>query len=335
MPPELDREPVLVATSEHQWTGVAVTGEGRVFVNFPRWWADVPISVGELLADGTVAPYPDERWNAWTPEAEADSHFVCVQSVYADRVDRLWILDPANAWFQGVVPGGPKLVHVDPATDSIVRIYRFDGTVARPMSYLNDVRVDVDRGVAYITDSGSPGIVVLDLETGAARRTLDGVPPTRAERITLTIGGREWVGPGGLSPQVHSDGIALTHDGEWLYFQPLTGRTLYRVETRYLRDPDLADAQRLRHLEAVGETGSSDGLIADDAGWVYLSNLELDAVRRVSPWGEVEEVAASPRISWPDSFAFGADGSLYFTTSRIHEGATPTEPYAIYRLERR
>ena len=37
-------------------------------------------------------------------------------------------------------------------------------------------------------------------------------------------------------------------------------------------------------------------------------------------------------IAWPDSFGFGPDGRLCFTTSRIHEGAAPREPYGIYRI---
>jgi hypothetical protein len=35
---------------------------------------------------------------------------------------------------------------------------------------------------------------------------------------------------------------------------------------------------------------------------------------------------------WPDSFSFGPDGKLSFTTSRIHEGAKPAAPYGIYRI---
>lgn len=333
--PAFRPELVEVATSRVRWTGVALSAENRLFVNFPRWSEESPLSVGEIGPEGTLIPFPDDRWNAWTPDKDPAAHFVCVQSVHVDRASRLWILDPASPWFQGVVAGGAKLVAVDLESDAVTAVYRFDSSVARPSSYLNDVRVDVDAGVAYITDSGSPGIVVLDLDSGRAWRTLDGVPATRAEPITLTIGGRPWVGPGGVSPSIHSDGLALTADGRWLYFQALTARTLHRIETRHLRDSRLSDAERSGMVEVVGETGAADGLIADGAGWVYLSSLELDAIRRVSASGEVEVLATDPRVSWPDSFAFGPDSALYFTTARIHEGAAPTEPFAIYRLERR
>ena len=102
----------LVATSERQWTGIAVSSSARVFVNFPRWSDDVPVSVGELI-DGQVRPYPDVARQAWVSGADPRDAFVCVQSVVIDARDRLWILDPANPSFAGVVSGGPKLVEVD------------------------------------------------------------------------------------------------------------------------------------------------------------------------------------------------------------------------------
>ena len=55
----------LVARFDHQVTGVAVTEDGRRFVNFPRWTDDAPISVAEVMPDGTLQPYPDAKWNSW------------------------------------------------------------------------------------------------------------------------------------------------------------------------------------------------------------------------------------------------------------------------------
>jgi sugar lactone lactonase YvrE len=36
-------------------------------------------------------------------------------------------------------------------------------------------------------------------------------------------------GGGQLDRRVAADGIALSNDGKTLYWQPLTGRTLYRI----------------------------------------------------------------------------------------------------------
>ena len=43
---------------DHQATGVAVSADGRVFVNFPRWTEDSPISVAEVGRDGSLKPIP-------------------------------------------------------------------------------------------------------------------------------------------------------------------------------------------------------------------------------------------------------------------------------------
>ncbi|MXQ14834.1 hypothetical protein GR328_25990 [Microvirga makkahensis] len=43
-----------VATFEHQVTGVAVSQDGRIFVSFPRWTEDAPVSVAEVMKDGSI-----------------------------------------------------------------------------------------------------------------------------------------------------------------------------------------------------------------------------------------------------------------------------------------
>jgi hypothetical protein len=72
-------------------TGVSVSSTGRIFVNFPKWGDEVPATVGELR-DGRTVPFPDERWNS--PSSDADEEaLVSVQSIVVDLADRLWILD--------------------------------------------------------------------------------------------------------------------------------------------------------------------------------------------------------------------------------------------------
>lgn len=322
----------VVAESDRQWTGVAVTEDGRVFVNFPRWSPDVPVSVAEVLVDGTLRPFPDEEWNSWVPDANPSTSFVCVQSVVADGKGSLWVLDPASAGFQGVVPGGAKLVEIDAATGGVVQVIFFDGKVALPGSYLNDVRIDHKHRAAYITDSGDGSLVVVDLKTGASRRVLDAHPSTAAEDIILTFEGNEWLLPDGSAPRVHADGIAYDRTNDTVYFQALTGRTLYRVAGAALRDHSLDEEALGAMVETVAESGSSDGLLSDGADGVFISALEDDAVKRWSREGGVETVISDPRIAWPDSFALGPDGGLYVTTSQIHRGPNPPEPYRVLRI---
>jgi len=322
----------VVAESESQWTGVAVTSDGRIFVNFPRWWPEIPMSVAEVLADGTLAPYPDEAWNDWTPGEDPKNSFVCVQSVVADGDGSLWVLDPANPWFGGVVSGGAKLVQIDVSSGDVIRTIVFDDQAAPAGSYLNDVRIDNDERAAYITDSGLGALVVVDLATGESRRVLADHPSTQSENVVLTIEGSDWLLPDGSAPQVHSDGIALDMARDLVYFQALTGRTLYRIPAPALRDPSLSAEDLAARLVAVATPGPSDGLLWDGDQGVFLSALEHDGVRRWNPRSGVETVIEERVIAWPDSFALGPDGALYVTTSQIHRGPNPPEPYRLLRI---
>jgi sugar lactone lactonase YvrE len=321
------------ATSDRLWTGLAIGSGGRLFVAFPRWSPDVPVTVAEIV-DGEPVPYPNAEINAWSPDEDPGERFVCVQSVITDAKKSLWILDPANPGFAGVVEGGPKLLRYNLVINRHVATYPFSDPVVMPDSYLNDVRIDLEAGAAYMTDSGNGAIIVTDLKSGSSRRLLDDHPSTEAEEIVLTIEGKEWLQPDGESPRVHADGIALDPDGRFLYFQALTSRTLYRVPTEALRDESLSEADLAGRVEMVGKTGASDGLIFGADGWLYISAIEENAIKRLDPaTREVETVVQSEMIKWPDTFARDGEGRVHFTTSQIHLGQEVTEPFRIFRID--
>ncbi|MCD2517020.1 major royal jelly family protein [Massilia sp. G4R7] len=190
------------AQFEHQVTGVTVSERGRIFVNFPRWTEDAPVSVAEVLKDGSLRPYPDERWNAWRnvrrDELDPAQHWVCVQSVVADGRGSVWVVDPAAPAVDGLVPRGPKLVRIDLATDRVAQVIPFGQDVAIPGSYLNDVRFSNDGKYAYLTDAGQRGaLVVVELASGKARRVLDGHPSTQPEKGVVVRTDGLWIGRGG------------------------------------------------------------------------------------------------------------------------------------------
>jgi sugar lactone lactonase YvrE len=325
-----------------QVTGIAVSAEGRNFVNFPRWVGNPQYSVAELMPDGSLRPYPDREWNSWDgTDASAGNHFVCVQSVYVDDDNYLWILDPASPGLRGVVKGGAKLVKVDPDTNKVEQVLKFDDSVALAASYLNDVRIDTMNDVAYISDSGTGAIIVVDLQTGLSRRLLADDPSTKAEPgEKLVIGGRELLDESGKTPRIHVDGIALDPDNKFLYYHALTARTLYRIHTRYLKDAALTPAEVASHVEKLADTGPVDGMEIDQDFNLYFTSLEDSSVKRYRVYdGSILAVAGNRLLRWPDSMCIGPDENLYVTASQIdgmprfNHGKDKREPpYKIFRI---
>ncbi|MET0443196.1 MAG: L-dopachrome tautomerase-related protein, partial [Pseudorhodoplanes sp.] len=268
-----------VATFDHQVTGVSVAENGRIFVNFPRWSEDVPVSVGEVQKDGSVTPYPDAEWNAWRNASMAaktpQDHFVTVQSVVADGRGSLWVVDPAAPNSEKTVTGGPKLVQIDLATNAVKRVYPFGADIAGPASYLNDVRLSPDGKFAYMTDSGLPGgIVVADLQSGKAWRVLSGDPSTEMEKdVTVMVDGKALRRPDGRQPMFNADGIALSPDGKTLYWQALTGKTLYKIGTDVLQAAQGNGDAAKGKQEKVATTEPVDGFWMDKTGKLFVSSI--------------------------------------------------------------
>ncbi|MBC7922885.1 MAG: hypothetical protein H7Z75_17550 [Ferruginibacter sp.] len=321
-----------VAHSPNQWTGIAITQGGRLFVCYPRWSDKITGSVAEVTKTG-LQFYPDNTWNAYDSTISPRESFVCVQSLHVDAGDFLWILDPANPKFAGVVDGGAKLVKIDPQSNRVTQQIHFGKDVIRPDSYLNDVRVDAGRNVAYLTDSGVGGLVVVDLTRETSRRVLDNHPSTHSDSTDIVIDGKPWRRPDGSRPYLHADGIELDSTGQYLYYHALNGQTLYRIETQYLRDSTLTEAQLGQRVESVIKTGPVDGMFFDRKGNLYLSGLEQKALLWLHPDNRLDTLVQSTDLQWPDSFAASPDGYLYATTSQIHLGPTPPNPYRIYKAK--
>ena len=303
---------------------MTVAEDGRIFVNFPRWSEDAPVSVAEVTRDGGIGPYPDEAWNAWRNvkhgQMTPGDHFVCVQSVVADGRGNLWVVDPAAPGQGYVVPGGAKLVRIDLATNRVAQVIRFDETVAPLSSYINDVRLSPDGRHAYLTDAGAKGaLIVVDLPGGQARRVLDGHPSTQPEKgVVVKTDGQDLRRPDGRGVEFAADSIALSPDGRHLYWKALTGRTLYRIATEALDDPHLSAKELESRVERVGETEPTDGLWIDKRGRLYLSAIEANAVK-VRDGGRDTTLVQDDRLRWPDTFSEGPDGTVYITSSRIQD----------------
>lgn len=153
------------------FNGITRSKNGRLFSPFQRQQKDAGIELGEWK-DGKPVAYPNAAWNAWKTGEDAAGAFVGVNAIRIGPDGALWVLDKGTDSFgASPLPGGPKLVRIDLATDTVARVYPLDAaTTAR--SFVDDFRFNGTR--VYLTDAGQPGLIVLDLATGKLRRVLDG-----------------------------------------------------------------------------------------------------------------------------------------------------------------
>ena len=311
----------LVASFKGQVTGVAVSPKGRIFVNFPRWEEDVAMSVAEVGHNGALTPYPDAAWNAYRdakPGLPAQQ-FVCVQSITVDPLGNLWVLDPAAPGLAFEVPGGPKLLRIDLATDKVSRVYAFDTAVAPQGSYLHDIRFTPDGQRAVMTNSGQPGcLITFDVASGQARRVLDGHPSTQFQpNVAVVVNGHDLRRGDGSPPQFSADGLALDTKGEYAYWQATTGTTMYRVPVAALFDAAMAPEQLAGKVELFAQTFVADGYWMARNGVLHLTSCGNNSVKRMLPDKTFATEVHDARLLWPDSMAEGADGSIYVTASHI------------------
>ena len=325
---------------KYQLTGIAVSRGGRVFLTYPRWdQANHLYDVVEVLPDGKTKPYPNEEWNSWKPGEKGHNKWVCAQAVWTDDEGFLWVVDPASPEFAGVVDGSNKLVKIDLNANSIARVYPLN-SVADEQSYANDVRIDTKRQVAYLTNSSQGGIIIVDLKSGKVRQVLQDSPAVKSdENYKMSVDGRPLMGPNGPA-RINSDGLTLTQDEAWLYFKPLTDAKLYRVKTDDLLNEALTPTELAAKVEDLGTFCTTDGMIRDRKGNIYLGDIEKNSIVRLGPDLKLETIIQDKRLSWPDSYAISDDGVLYITCSQIQKlprfnngKDTRTTPYSVYRLK--
>jgi len=310
----------VIAESEYQWTGITISKENRIFVCFPTWDIKSPYKVAEIK-NGKTTPYPDIESN--------NNIFTCIQSVIVDKENTLWILDSANPKFKGVNNGGAKLFRVNLQNNKIIKTYTFPNNVAPKDSYLNDLRIDNERGFIYITDSQLGGIVVLNILTGKSWRALDNsIPEVKANLPYINFRST-----GKWGNIVNSDGIELINDGNTLIFTALTGNILYKIPTRVLRDTSLSIMDRRKYIiKEYEENVPSDGLILLNDK-ILMANLPHESIWEYNlNKRKGRNIVLKERIRWADSFTADKSGNIYFTTSQINYKAEELEHFKIYKM---
>lgn len=340
-----DNLEVVAEFGKSQPIGVSVSSDNRLFVSFPKREPYV-FGLAEIIEGKRVA-YPNKEWNI--KNGSEESTFVNVQDIYVDTKDQLWVLDSKPASRNSVfgkegdnekASGKFKLLQIDLTSNQVRRVYRFED-LAKDKSALNDVRIDTEKQLAYLSDPGQAAIVVLDLKTGKTRSVLQNQPMTLATpNFSLSYEGDQMVDKNGNIFKSNVNGVALTKDNKYCYFRPINGLNLYRIATKHLADTALNDPELAKLVENLGETVVCHGMLADEAGNIYMTSSTDYSIKYLSPEGQLITLVQDSRLIWPDSLGIGGDGYLYVSAAQVNrlpqwnnDTDKTTFPYRVYRVK--
>ena len=317
----------VVANLDYPPGNIAVSDTGRVFFTFhPE--ARPPFNIAELI-DGKAVQV----------SLNDDINLHSVLSMRIDRQNRLWLLDYADHG-----SATPQILAIDLDTMNVVHHHEFSADIAKLGSHLNDFQVNQDGSKIYIANASilglSPSIIIYDTQSQTSRQLLLDHASVEPDFYTPNVEGEKMLMFGVFAIRPGVDSIALDRNGEWLYFAPVTDEHLHRIRTRDLNNLSLTHEQLGKKVERFGEKTMSDGITTDNAGNIYLSDMEHSAIVRIKPDRTLETLIKDPKLRWPDGFSFGLNGWLYVTSSALQEVIAKTDthiakhgPYQIFRVK--
>ncbi len=315
-PPAADRLSRVGSSDKLVWNGVAVAPDKRIFVVFPRVCGNPGPSLARLDGEGAAVPYPGAGWNDWTAgdsKTDPTHAFVGLNAVHLAPDGSLWVVDTGVPGFgRAPLPGATKLLRIDLASNQVTRTFVLPPDVLRPKSMIDDVRFNGSN--AYITDAGAPGLIVLDLASGGARRLLDRDPSTTAQR-PIVVDGEVLRGPDNKPAMIHADQLEVSPDGRYLYYQPLPG-PMFRVPTALLDDARASPQAVAAGVEFWYDTPALGGTAIDADGTLYLNDLEQDRVLSLTPGRVLSTVLRDARLHWADA-PFLRDGTLTLPVAQL------------------
>ncbi|WP_246797578.1 major royal jelly family protein [Burkholderia perseverans] len=338
--PARQRPTLMVARQNTQmpWNAVAVDAAGRVIVSAPRWTGNTGPAVAVAGKDGSLTPYPDRAWNGWTPGGDASHAFVSVNAIHEDAGGDLWLVDTGAPAFGGAtIPGGAKIVRIDPRTDAVVRIYVLPAAAIQAHTYVDDIRIHGRH--AYLTDAGEGAILVLNLDDGSVRRRFDGMPFVRARpNDRIVVNGKVLTAGDGQPLKVNADPLEVSPDGRYFYFGPLSG-PLSRIETRLLDDDSMSDADLARQVTVWFENPPVGGTAMGADGSLYYTPLADNTLMRRAPDGTLSTIVRDRRLRWVDAPFLDGRGNILLPVPQIdgapafnHGHSTIHLPIQLYRV---
>ncbi len=286
---------------------IAVSQSGRIFMSNHHFYG-ANNKVVEIENTGKAVPYPNPSMSqSLNP----------VLGVILDNKNILWMLETAGESTQT-----GRLIGWDTAKNSLHQVIYLAAPVIPQDSFLNDLAVDRENEMVYITDTGAgynSALIVIDLKTGMARRVLEGSQFTQPENIDMVIDDKT-VTLGGTAARIGVNPITIDTRNEWLYFGAMNGTKLYRIKTADLRNTQLIDTELKNRVEVYADKPISDGITIDEQDNIYITDLTKNAVGYIGKDRQYKVLHTDPELlSWSDGFATTDNGKILVTVNKLHK----------------
>jgi len=310
----------ILARLDHGPGNVTVTGNGRIIMSLHPFY--LPKYAVVEYKNKVLAPFPNKEL------ADADSlSALKLDSVLGIRSDAngiVWMLDTGMR--SGVTP---KLVSWNTRTDTLHRVVYLPAPIAPKDAFVNDFAVDTRRNHIFISDpagGANAALIVVNLDSGTARRVLEGHSSVIPENVDLVIDKipvqvKDKFGKL-VRPHIGVNPITEDLNNEWVYFGPMHGHSLYRIKADDLANDKLDGKILASRVERYSDKPISDGMTIDKNNTIYLGDLAANAIGVIGADRQYRRLAISPELAWVDSFSFGPEGKLYAVVNRLHQSAT-------------
>lgn len=311
-------------TLQHPSNGVSTTPEGRLFVLYARVDGSSGPQIVEYFRNNhTIKAYPDEKWNSYSTGKDPATHFVGVNAQRIGPDGKMYAVDKGGTALGSpvILPYGPKVVQIDLDTNAVSRVYPM-GNATRVNSLLDDIRFHPSTNKAYLTDAGSPGLIILDLETGDTVRVLDDAISTR-EYMPISA---EGVIPflDGHPAYIYADHLEVSPDGTYFYYQPASGG-MSRIEAHWLDEASTNSSLNSngildQYVSPYAHTPSTGGTAIDAKGNIYVSDTDSQRIIAIAPNGTMTLLVQDPRLLWVDAMWIDTQQRLWMPAAQLNRG---------------
>ncbi|MCB1097851.1 MAG: hypothetical protein KDN22_19920 [Verrucomicrobiae bacterium] len=307
----------------HGPAGMTITPSGDIILSLHQYYRPAHRVVKIPAGSATALPFPNDPISRGL-ESE-DIRLDAVQGLQCDKKGIVWMLDNGR---RGEVT--PKIVAWNDKKNTLHKVIRLGEECLRADSFVNDLALDPeDPTTLYITDPAggdNAALIVVDVETGTATRILEGDVSVRPGSVDLIMDSRvveaQGIDGSSVRPQFGVNGITLDRKGKWLYFCPLNGDFLYRVETEFLNGEEIIPKEEIADkVEVYARKPACDGISIDRDDNIYVTDLSSKAIGVIdAKYRKYRLVVSDPLFDWPDGLCFG-DNRFYFYTNQLHRSA--------------